>query len=720
VKKSALLIVAILSSCKSTGPTNELAAAGAGAGVGQSVVCKVQATPDGSQISNYGWIGKSVVTHMTPPNDADHAATTMANFFDPSCQPAMKDYILTKKPNLYIYVTGFGGAEQENRLVAQPEVLKWIEKKDPGALVISISWSCDGIAAQFPWCKKKAAELTAEQKRRDPEIYKKFGSALNFTGSGGQAPAILEAQGGQSQTAYNEALYAAIYSSAHIINLAQVIGLGGVYAVGYSMGAHAAADLLVSDFDFAWSKSGQKTSVANLEIFKGSLALGLAGWSDAMFRYSEKFTPKKFGQYLNGGLLRIEDPIYNNKLVVLNRRSDPTSSATDAVQRGLNDVFFADYNYYAHDYSMPLFNNPGLLKTLEDFINNPRAKSAEELGIVWDSSAFLEFDDCAIPGPCSPSTNFMVKKSFRRPPGQIALGTPVNITDGFSTTPGVTGTAVDFRGSQSKPLTINSMDQQDLRGAVELHFRPDFSVSNNQELRHLFSYGRCTDKTSHSNELEPIVVIKGQEIIFQIAYLGKLYELREPLQNLSLREKQWTHLSFYWDLPVSLIESNQTNIQKFKTPLGLATGMRFPPPTSYLEQKGIGEFGIVVNGDYEKRLSRKLGEQNARRDCLEIDEVLRGGSYESGLGDGTYDPHIPYSRYSQPTGGTGDSVNAAGVTGQRCKAFRIRNLPVNFGCSFGTQSPDSSMDNIVLINGQPRVKFDNIDRDTGALKSWVQ
>jgi hypothetical protein len=122
---------------------------------------------------------------------------------------------------------------------------------------------------------------------------------------------------------------------------------------------------------------------------------------------------------------------------------------------------------------------------------------------------------------------------------------------------------------------------------------------------------------------------------------------------------------------------------------------------------------IYVNGS--KVGESPLGSATSSRDCLPFAQVIAGGPYDV---NGTQFPtYNPYSGYS------GDAVQNLGMPATLCKAYRIRNTEVEFGCAGGTADDSvtaaGAMDNILLVVGDGRSEYPDVSSN-GEPQAWVR
>lgn len=659
---------------------------------------------------------------LKPRTDAKDARANIASRFG-DCASNVETHLANKKPNVYIYFTGFGGETQNNSLVDEPGILHWINKRDPNALIFSMNWSCSNSRDKF--CEENALRLRSSDQSPERAYMKKVigqiaPDALDTVDQ------ILAATEG-NQTSYNLALSHSMKLAAQLIDQLLVAdadggGVGNIHVLGYSMGAHAASQVLVQDFTgegkgYNWTRKGQcddggdSCTIAHLKKMKWGLSLGLSGWSEAVLAYNQSGRDAAdINQYRNGGLYRIDDKRFNGKANVFNRRMDPTGNSDDTLERGFGDIFYSDYNHYSHDYSMPLFVNSNFVNTLDAFLENPGVTNSTEFGIVYDNAGKVDFDDCTPGEPCEASAGYLAHKQNRSHEGiRLAHTNQVSVTDGVKHPDKSRNLAVSFASGASKPIVLNTFDQEDLRGGVELYFRPKFDTKS-KGVHGLFSYGGCEGS---KDELMPQAFIEDGNVVFLMSYQGKEYKVSVPVSQASLKNDEWTHLAFTWDLPIVSIAKLGPDLgkdaQTYGQALVLAAGLREPLPTTYNKQQGIGELRIYANGELVAKDA--LGTTASARECLSASEVLGTHSYSV---DGEQFPAFtPYANYSA-TGG--DSAQSLGTT---CKAFRVRNEQAFFGCAKSeSANAGGDMDDITLVWGPGRVKYDEIDHRTGAPALW--
>jgi hypothetical protein len=682
-------------------------------------------------------------------DDATYDADTVAARQDPKkareniasrfgdCESKVKTHLESAKPNVYVYFTGFGGETQNNSLVDEGAVMRWINKRDPKALIFSINWSCTNSHDSF--CKDNAVKLhsspTSPESRKMTETVTSVAPQALST-----VQQILQATAA-NQEGYNTALSHAMQLGALLVDQLLVADdgagrslLGDIHFLGYSMGAHAASQILIQDFvgdgsGFTWTRKGQcdvggdKCTIAHLKKVKWALSLGLSGWSEAMLAQNgfdaqgnTSRDAADIDQNRNGGLFRVKDARFNGKANVFNRRMDPTSNSDDTFERGFGDIFFSDYNHYSHDYSLPLFVNPAFVRTLDAFLEAPAVKDIPEFGTLFDNAGIVDFDDCSGSGACNASTGYLAHEVNRSHANIVIAHTDaVTTTDGVRHADKEKNLAVTFTAAGAKPIVLNTFDQEDLRGGIELYFRPQFQPSD-AGTHGLFSYGSCSGS---ANDLMPQAFIENGNLSFAMKYDGTDYVATVPVGAASLAKGKWTHLAFTWQLPVVSIADTKSptfaqDAQRYGQALVLAAGLRKPLPTTYARQQGEGKLRIFANGKAVGEAS--LGTASSKRDCLPATEVVSARDYE--VDGDTFPAFVPYARY----GGNAQSdvVSMGGpALGTKCKAFKVRNEQAFFGCAKAQGvNAGGDMDDITLVWGPGRESYDNIDQSSGAPKTW--
>lgn len=692
---------------------------------GHAILTNFTAWPVYDPGSQTAAIDASVVE---PRTDPAAARSNVASRFGSSCQARVDEHLRTAKPNVYIYFTGYGGADQNNSVIDEAAILRWINERDPAGLIFSINWNC--AASQDPWCKKNTERLAVTPQA--PE-YRAMTQALE-TLVPSAAPQLLQVIAGmaQQQQGYDSALSHAMWLAARLIDQLLVADhgskLGDIRILGYSMGAHAAAQLLVQDFTdddskgYRWTRpqcagGGEVCTVAELEKVKWSLAMGLSGWSHALQRYngfdaqgSPTRDAAERAQYQNGGLFRVRDPLYKGKLNVLNRRMDPTGNSDDTFQRGLNDILFADYNHYSHDYSLPLFIQHGFRRVLDAFLESDHVEDIPEIGIVYDAGGLVDFDDCPASGTCNASTNYLAHKVNR---SHQNLGIPR--TEAVPTVEGVAhrdrsnNRAARFTGGGA-PISIRTFDQEDLRGGVELYFRPRFDPASSG-MRGLFSYGGCGGS---DEDLMPQAYFEDGRLLFAMSYQDERYEAAADVGHLPRDE--WAHLAFTWELPVESLghPPSPAGLQQYQAALAMAAGLRKPLPTTYKRQKGEGWLRIYLNAKLVAEAP--LGTASSVRECLKAAEVLSTEPYK--VASATFPPYMPYARYDAQAGDT-VALSPTQILGTKCKAYRVRNTLAYFGCARSNDvTAEGDMDDILVVYGPGRSAYDNVEAGTGKPANW--
>ncbi|MBS1983656.1 MAG: hypothetical protein JST16_05740 [Bdellovibrionales bacterium] len=686
-------------------------------------------------------------TYYAPPASAEIARANIARLFKNDCQ-RINEHLATK-PNVYIHFSGFGSAAQDNAQVDEAEVLQWINRRDPGALIFTISWDCQSaVTAGFPWCQQHADAIGITPDHPAMKSLKRV-LALVDPADGAKSYSTIARYAAKNQGGYNLALSHALDLSSHLIDQLLAADLGDIRVTGYSMGAHAAADLLVTDFTgtkgegFKWTaknvcEDGSSTCrVAKLRKVKWALSMGLPGWSDALRNEYNHFSadgltarhPADLRVYENGGLLRIRGA-YNNKLNVLNHRRDPTSISDDVLQRSLNDQLFAEYNHYGHDYARPAFANAQFVALLDDFVETSAPLDQKEIGILLDAAAFVEFDDCAPGTTCTPRTNYQAHRANRSHRDITPMrSSPIETAPGVGHADRTNNLAAHFVTS-SQPLVLRTLDQEDLRGAVEFFYKPDFDPAGTGQ-HGLFSYGSCEGS---NDDLMPRAYVDGGTLYFETNYQGALYQASLKLAGRSdFARGRWTHLSFAWELPTRSLAITGTGktddeikaavkdrdvqlaLENGSIALAVASGLMKAPPTSYRVQQGQGRLRIYVNG--RMQASGVLGKADSHRECLKLKTVLNSGNYE--LGNGTSYPDFnPYSGYLESSNDEVNVPSAGGDLGSLCKGYRIRNTQVFMGCARKAGvTAQGDMDDIWVVFGPGREQFFNVTPD-GRARTW--
>lgn len=713
---------------------------------GTPIIANYTAWPIYDPSSNSARMDPNVTRRI---DDPDEALENIASRFG-ECSDAVAEHIRTTRPNVYVYFTGFGGADQNNSIIGEGSVLRWINERDPNALIFSINWNC--AASSDPFCGRNTRALAATDdaphvrsmhRAIDTIVPQIAGAAL-----ANQLEAAI-AGFGQQQEGYDSAHSHSMQLAAQLIDQLLVADegpdgesrIGDIRIAGYSMGAHSAAQLLVQDFTedgrggFAWSRracrdGGDTCTVAELDKVKWSLAMGLSGWSHAL-RSENRFDaegvshgdPELRAQLENGGLFRVSDPAYAGKLAVLNRRMDPTSNADDTFQRGFLDIFFGDYNHYSHDYALPLFIDRGLVRALDAFLESSSAQGSREMGIVYDNAGRVDFDACPEQGMCEAGTGYVAHEQNR---SHAVLDVPrvqVRTVDGVDHPEKPVDRAATLVDGE-QPIALRTFDQEDLRGGVELYVRPHYDPSE-QGVHGLFSYGACEGS---DEELMPSAFVESGKLVFEMQWQGERFAATVDATEVGLAKERWTHLAFTWELPVeSLTPEHRSaadlaaalpgmaaDLQKHQVALVLATGLAKPLATTYKRQAGQGAMRIFVNG--EMVVEADLGTADSRRECLSAREVLSSERYD--VNGVAFPPFVPYARYEA---GSGDVVafSPDQVLGTKCKAYRVRNEQVFFGCAHSEGvNADADMDDITLVWGPGRTEYEDIDHETGEPVTW--
>lgn len=663
-------------------------------------------------------------------DDRDEARANLASRFG-NCAPDIEDHIAEAKPNVYIYFTGFGGADQNNSLVGQGAILKWFNDRDPNALIFSINWNCAGSAD--PWCGDNTDALAA--KDSDPHVESMVRAIDVIVPQIASDEVAAQVRGvvdqlSQQQRGYDSALSHSMWLAARLIDQLLVAEVGDIRIAGYSMGAHAAARLLIQDFSdgpevgFEWSRNacsdgGNHCTVAELGQVEWSMAMGLSGWSHAL----QTENRANRDQFENGGLFRAGDAAYGGKLVVLNRRMDPTSNADDTFQRGFNDILFGDYNHYSHDYTLPLFVQSPFLRALDAYVESSSSTGSAEMGIYYDNAGLVDFDDCPDSGSCEAGTGYLAHEINRSHAKNDIPRVSVDTVDGVPHAQSDNNRAATFASAGTEPIALRSFDQEDLRGGVEMYFRPQFGVSE-AGLHGLFSYGSCQGS---DDDLMPSARIEDGALVFEMTYQDELFRAEVDAASAGLADGKWTHLAFTWELPVeSLTVPHESagdlaaalpgmiaDLTEHQVALVLATGLRKPSATSYKRQSGAGTMKIFVNGT--PAAESVLGRADSARECLRAADVLSEHRYD--VNGESYPAFGKYARYDVATGDI-VAFSPQQVVGTKCKAYRVRNDNVFFGCSKSdTANAGGDMDDIVLVWGPGRESYDNVGSD-GAPALW--
>jgi hypothetical protein len=585
---------------------------------------------------------------VAPRTSAADARQNLASRFGGACSGVMQQHLDTKKPNVYLYFTGFGSGTQQNSLVDQPALMRWINKRDPKALIFSVNWSCN--ESHDTWCHENAKKLAVTASSPEYQyMMNRVNASLAALPAAQKAAALAQFQGMLGQVDgrnkdYNEGLSHSMQLAAMLIDQVLTADIGDVRVLGYSMGAHAAADLMVQDFvgdgsGYKWTApdacdDGSSTcTVAHVKKVKWSLSLGLSGWSQAGIAFNKGRAAADKAEYQNGGLFRVKDARFNGKTNVFNRRMDPTGNSNDIYERGFNNVLFGEYNHYSHDYAMPVFTDTGFTNMVDAFLESADVADNLELGAYYDNAGLLDFDECKADGTCTARTNYVDHAGGNHPADRIPLTAAVTTTDGVPHTDRANNRAVSFTSTQSA-IPLKTYDQEDLRGGVELYYRPQFDTAA-AETHGLFSYGTCTGSTE---DLLPQAYIEHGQLVFSMRYLGQDYRAATPVTS-ALQKGKWAHLAFTWELPVTAmatVPKNQAELPayaqsfpqsaaKYGQPFIVASGLLDAPPTTYKRQQGAGEMRIVINGKVAK--SAALGTADSKRDCLSYGDVIGASTY---------------------------------------------------------------------------------------------
>jgi hypothetical protein len=226
----------------------------------------------------------------------------------------------------------------------------------------------------------------------------------------------------------------------------------------------------------------------------------------------------------------------------------------------------------------------------------------------------------------------------------------------------------------------------------------------------------------------PAAFIEDGELVFEMRWQGERFAATVDAAQAGLARETWTHLAFTWELPVeSLTPPHRSaadlaaalprmaaDLQEHQVALVLATGLTKPLATTYKRQQGMGTMRIFVNG--EPVVEAELGTAESSRECLSARDVLTSERFD--VNGVAFPPFGPYARYEP---GTGDIVafSPEQVLGTKCKAYRVRNEQVFFGCAQSQEiNADADMDDIMLVWGPGRTEYEDIDHETGEPVTW--
>jgi hypothetical protein len=690
-----------------------------------------------------------------------------------------KEWPAGQKPNLYIYVGGFGQqVDLGDTRIDAGEVVKWINsaERDPNALVISLGWFCEAadLMGQH-WCKGKSLEyLLSEDHPAKAELIRKTKSLPTKERLWKQ----LDAAGKGNNTQYNESLAHVLEIGAHLIQMFLAADLGDIHLFGYSLGAHAVSEMMIFNYPnpankegFPWGLKGvcEKGSesddnvchVSELKKVKWALSLGLPGWSQALryskngFRYDAalplgyKSAIDSNGavrrQFENGGMYRIENVTYkpfgadkeitlnyNSKLTTFNKRYDPTSVSDDPYQRGAADAVFHEYNHYGHDYNRPYLWSEPFKALLAKYLESPKVPGAiPEYGVAVENTNF-DFEDCA-EGSCNPAS---IYAAHREGQGHFNMAlmkpvTKVRVATADGPEAGKKSKVLAVETNSDEALQAFTMDQEDLRGSVEFSWQPKFALGDGR-VHGLFSYGSCAGV---KDELMPRAYVDEQgNIVFEMGYKGnarkaKAFSVTVPKEKLlaaKVGKDKWAHLSFNWELPTIQFSRNASASEQrdYGDAIAVSNGLLKDLRNTMRRQDGQGTMSVVINGKFKDRVEAPLGAADASRDCLKSTDVLQNPNGFDILA-GHFEEHNPYQSYERDLDNADvakkDPINfGTGIAGHICKAFKIRNVPVFFGCakSGGTNAnANALMDNVRVIFGEPRQSFREVNED-GSIQSW--
>jgi hypothetical protein len=736
-------------------------------------VCSGQLSSFPEPLLNYGVLEVDQGSLSAPtldilkvPTDAAKSLDLIGSLFTTNCDQAkVKDRLAKgmggKPVDIYLYFAGYGGEYQPNNTSSDHNIIKWLNQRDPNSLVIAIGWNCAAAEASgHDFCGKRATVLNKSSS--DEPIFKLLSQTTGAFFSGGndqaagQAIQQQSAQNGGYNRSLGYALEAGIRLIDHLLMASKAGSIGKIHSVGYSGGAHMVADILREDLaaDGALPKDGNKgikwaadgvcadgssqCKLSGVKQYGWSLAFGLSGWSHAMQTYNgidRKGDPsaeaaKRRVNYKNGGWIVAPHADYANKLRIVNRRMDPTSSADDQLQRGFNDILLSDYNHVSHDYSLPLLQHKTVMQALDAWLDADRPRTNLELGVIVDAAADVNFDECA-GATCRPSQQYLAHRINRSHQFMHIFQSPadVKITDGIETPGSKTSKAVDLRDSSSVPLDLYTFDQEDLRGGVEFWFRPQAVTGK----KSLFSYSQCG---KGSEELKPRAWIDGNKVVFENYYRDeptgavKAYTAQATLRGTDFKAGKWMHLAFSWELPVvpmketgnpneleGVLENKALHAAKGSQPafkannpiLAFPAGMKNNQHSTYLYQKGAGKLRIHVNG--KQAAVADFGTVNSRRECLFAKDVVSNTTYFQG-----YPPYIPYNKFDASTEMV--ALNQQ-IQGQICKAFKVPNEKVSFGCALDSDvTAGGDMDIVRIIFGTGRSEFGDVYAK-GTVAPWT-
>lgn len=270
--------------------------------------------------------------YYTPPATSEAARKLIGDLYNKpgwlaeNC-PAQVTKHLESKPNVYIYIGGYGQHVQLNeQYIDAAEVVKWINKRDPNALVLSLGWSCDSaVSAGKTWCREKAKEYIIEDDHVIFQTLKERTQASQTKAVLQQLKAYAESNG----KAYNESLTHSLEMASHLVNILMSAEVNKIHFVGYSLGAQIVTEVLSYDYNptdnkegFPWTLRGACTTgeqicrLSELSKVEWGLALGAPGWTPALrnsYNNFDEFTglsPKtqsERSEYEYGGIVHIRD-----------------------------------------------------------------------------------------------------------------------------------------------------------------------------------------------------------------------------------------------------------------------------------------------------------------------------------------------------------------------------------------------------------------------------
>jgi hypothetical protein len=240
--------------------------------------------------------------YRAPPQTPAEAQSLIANLFTDDNQNPCRQKILSRfadssrpAPRVYIFFTGLypGLESQSNRKTDAAEVLKWMHERDPGALIFSMNWHCKAAQDEgYPWCDKNAKDISIPPTH--PAI-KNISRSLRVLGNKNISEEQIQSGLVGQQQSFTRALSSSVDTATHLVNVLLTAGVTQIRVAGWSMGANAASDFMLANFNapparagFTWTKPGvcddgsQTCTVAHLKSLKWVLSMGAPGWSHAL------------------------------------------------------------------------------------------------------------------------------------------------------------------------------------------------------------------------------------------------------------------------------------------------------------------------------------------------------------------------------------------------------------------------------------------------------